>query len=548
MTIAHCPKCRERVSIPLGASRQARVRCPLCSEEYLLDDALQDLPPLLVLLSDPQSQSSGMLDKGPMVVPSFADSGQDSVPPLVTDEPEPSTEWNLEPSTAPAAAPAFNFEPGSAVSTTRSSTSRSSSALSRARPRRKEGSAMRMIVQTIGGGALGLIIAQLILWWMPGNWAKENRDPFGLAGTVAAYVPAIVPATLRESTSTAQADSPTVPPAVDFSRADTASNQAGKAESDASADRDTTIPDFKFGDNATTQPSDKTKTPDDPKTKRKADKGKQTLEEFPLPGLNEPTEAPPVLGGKEDPVVLPDLALDPAQSTASPDDGKIKKVEPATDAATIPVESPKEKTKDQKSNDVKTPLDQAKSKDQEKRTAAPEVAARLNDVETAQRAWDTAENPPRETKVGLITELFNKLAQLGETTTQVNNAKQRAEILSPVVQKLNSLAEQSDKMLPLSRLAVIRLKDDLDKGGLAVGVVTSHQMRGTFHETQLRLLGTEPVVTVVSPTDEISQLPANTNICVLGRWVSNPADNLTGYEGNAESVLLHGVHAIVAAK
>jgi hypothetical protein len=314
----------------------------------------------------------------------------------------------------------------------------------------------------------------------------------------------------------------------------------------------TKIPDFKLDEDSKTQPSDKAQTPNDQKKKRKADKEKETLEEFPLPGLNEPAEVPPVLGGKEDPVVLPDLTLDPAKSSTTSDDNKMKKADeaekaaPAADAASVPLEVPKEKTKDQKSNDAKsTP---AQAEDAGKAHAAPDVAARLNEVEQAQQAWDTAENPSRETKVELITKLFDKLAQLGDTATQVNQRQTRAEILAPAVQKLTSLAEQSDKMHPLSRLAVIRLKEDLDRGGLAVGVVVSHQMRGTFHETQLRLLGTEPVITVVSPTDEMSQLPANTNICVLGRWVSNPADNLVGFEGNAESVLLHGVHAIVPTK
>jgi hypothetical protein len=48
------------------------------------------------------------------------------------------------------------------------------------------------------GGIVGLIIAQLILWWLPGNW---RRDPFGLASHIPAALQFVLPQPLRAKPS-----------------------------------------------------------------------------------------------------------------------------------------------------------------------------------------------------------------------------------------------------------------------------------------------------------------------------------------------------------
>ena len=53
MSITQCPKCDEKVTLPAGGHRDARVRCPLCQEEYVLSEALDKLPPTLILLDAP---------------------------------------------------------------------------------------------------------------------------------------------------------------------------------------------------------------------------------------------------------------------------------------------------------------------------------------------------------------------------------------------------------------------------------------------------------------------------------------------------------------
>ena len=48
--ISTCPRCRLQVSLPAKASPAAQVKCPLCSAEYALQDALNEMPPMLIVL------------------------------------------------------------------------------------------------------------------------------------------------------------------------------------------------------------------------------------------------------------------------------------------------------------------------------------------------------------------------------------------------------------------------------------------------------------------------------------------------------------------
>lgn len=47
-SVSRCPQCEQQVSIPPGVPGEITVRCPLCSAEYPLADALATLPPMLV--------------------------------------------------------------------------------------------------------------------------------------------------------------------------------------------------------------------------------------------------------------------------------------------------------------------------------------------------------------------------------------------------------------------------------------------------------------------------------------------------------------------
>src|SRR5262245_775556 len=53
MSISSCPRCAGQVSLPVGVSNGAKVRCPLCKASFSLADALVNMPPLLEVIEDP---------------------------------------------------------------------------------------------------------------------------------------------------------------------------------------------------------------------------------------------------------------------------------------------------------------------------------------------------------------------------------------------------------------------------------------------------------------------------------------------------------------
>jgi hypothetical protein len=59
MSISSCPRCSKQVTLPVGASQDATVRCPLCHAQYALSEAWLTMPPLLELIEDVPSGTPG---------------------------------------------------------------------------------------------------------------------------------------------------------------------------------------------------------------------------------------------------------------------------------------------------------------------------------------------------------------------------------------------------------------------------------------------------------------------------------------------------------
>ena len=56
MSISSCPSCGKQVTIPTGVGTSAKVRCPLCHSQYTLADALVNMPPLLELVDELETE------------------------------------------------------------------------------------------------------------------------------------------------------------------------------------------------------------------------------------------------------------------------------------------------------------------------------------------------------------------------------------------------------------------------------------------------------------------------------------------------------------
>lgn len=123
MMISTCPKCDKPVSIPSGVDPPAAVRCPLCSAEYALGEALTPPPPELIPVSLPDVQ------------PSTAAVGETA---HVDGEPQPDSEGENE-----AVAVAEQF-PATPVAAPR---------------RRKPKSALQTLIEVVAGGLAGCLVA-----------------------------------------------------------------------------------------------------------------------------------------------------------------------------------------------------------------------------------------------------------------------------------------------------------------------------------------------------------------------------------------------------
>jgi hypothetical protein len=144
------------VTAPANASVDAVVRCPLCNEEYPLDEALRSVPPMLIVVAPGPSVDSAGEDLSIRLAPA--------------DSPQP-----------------FAFDERAAPR----------KLATRPKPQRREKNAFVEIFKIVAGGVVGLSIGQMILWWIPLRLQPSQRDPGQLAPIVSRYVPWILPQSLR---------------------------------------------------------------------------------------------------------------------------------------------------------------------------------------------------------------------------------------------------------------------------------------------------------------------------------------------------------------
>src|SRR3954462_4324045 len=62
MSISSCPRCSQQITLPIGISNSAKVRCPICRAQYSLADALVNMPPLLEVVGDGSESEASWFD------------------------------------------------------------------------------------------------------------------------------------------------------------------------------------------------------------------------------------------------------------------------------------------------------------------------------------------------------------------------------------------------------------------------------------------------------------------------------------------------------
>lgn len=163
MTIVHCPRCRDEVTVPAKASPQALVRCPLCLEEYLLAEALAEMPPTLLVVGGEMEEEPALVGAGAAATEAGGD-------------------YNLSGGGYGAGVLDSSAPAGATVTPARTGVKTG------ARPKRKEKSALGEMIKIVLGGVVGLSLGLLVLWW------GLRKDPLKLGPKVSPYAPWIVPA------------------------------------------------------------------------------------------------------------------------------------------------------------------------------------------------------------------------------------------------------------------------------------------------------------------------------------------------------------------
>lgn len=154
MSQVHCPRCKDAVRIPADLPSAAILRCPLCAEEYPFSEVEAGLPPLVEIVSLPES----------------ADEALSQIDDLLSPK-----------------APAANAP---LVTAPRVTTSAAGLSMARRRPAESPWRPLILLVEVGLAGVVGIALAVLLLWWLPGQW---HRDPLSLKPVAAKYAPWLLP-------------------------------------------------------------------------------------------------------------------------------------------------------------------------------------------------------------------------------------------------------------------------------------------------------------------------------------------------------------------
>jgi hypothetical protein len=176
------------VTVPSAARPESRVRCPLCAEEYSLEGIFAELPPLLVLLDAPAPNgASGIHAEEEVIVAASASSVGGSSSIFDYGERESTgaaTAGRVESSVAVADVmedepqhEGFSFGGPAAAAGEEVSLPRATTVRPKAK---KKASPIKSLIGVVGGGLLALPLAQLVLWYLPGGWGVDQRDPVGI--------------------------------------------------------------------------------------------------------------------------------------------------------------------------------------------------------------------------------------------------------------------------------------------------------------------------------------------------------------------------------
>ncbi len=182
-TISTCPRCSQMVTIPERLDRAALVRCPLCGAQYPLNEALELVPPELIPVTvaeiaqptgaSEQSASNLPPSRGPVFPVEFSALALDtdtSEHDFTAADTASATESHLDAEALAAITNRQDKPPGEF-------SGQAESSLQRRRIQRKPKNAVRIFIEIVLGGLVGLSIAYVALAWILGSRFELPRPP-----------------------------------------------------------------------------------------------------------------------------------------------------------------------------------------------------------------------------------------------------------------------------------------------------------------------------------------------------------------------------------
>jgi hypothetical protein len=566
MSIVSCPRCRDEVTVPAKAKPSAVVRCPLCREEYRLDEALEQLPPSLVVIDGGYDDDEGELVGAGVGASEYRVAG----------------EYDGGGFSAGLGASDSVFSTGGPGGSALSDTAVAAPAPrlgDTSRPKRKQKSAVGELVKVVLGGVVGIVAAMMILWWAVG------RDPLKLGPKVAEYAPWIVPEqfhgkgkvnptapttadTSGASTIAANPNAPSPntsngfsPPGVDLEAAANSFNANEPGAPNAASGGGGFAP----SNQELPNPLDAGLEPGNPldggldadlaglnidqPLPAFGDKPEMPAEEMPAEG-NDPLSAldnPPDLTPAADPLDSPEPET-PAESADEPaaPPAPQPSAPPATDiadAAALP--DPFAPTPPPATPPAEMPADEPAQPEEAPVVAAAQIDEAIGLVTAAREAFDNSKGQPAAERQKLAIEMYAQAAAAGPLLAgaPTENADY-AETVEKVNAELLALGAPS-RHNALNFLTTKRLDTPEEgEGVLLVGTVKDFKSVGSLYETTFELAGRDPrIVFVVTEANPQDQFKVGDMAAIVGRIVRDVKKQLPKY-GGEQTVVVEQGHAV----